>query len=246
MTARSHPARYLSLVGLLAVGCFKSTDNVGSDKVDESVVHQSWHLTYNDNPGATTEVFARFRVGGSGGTNLILTPPSRATAAGRELAPHDGYFLDTLPGRHYGCSLDGYQRQVEVKYVARDGKVYASTLRLERSDFKADQPAAWSRGRNVTVPFAGPPLAAGEEITLHVRSDKIRPDTKGQPAGVRASGVGATAVTVKASDLALLANGGGSAYWMRTNTQPLQQGTPTGGTSVATYISKPLPLKLTD
>ena len=246
MTTRLLAIWSLTFLGLLSAGCFKSADNVGSDKVDESVVHQSWHLSYNDGPGAHTVVFARFRVGGSGGTNLILTPPSRATAAGRELDPQDGYFLDTLPGRHYGCNLDGFQQQVEVKYHTRGGQIYANTLRLKRSDFEPDQLATWRRGLNVTVPFVGPPLADGEAITLRVSADQIRPNSKGQPAMIRESKEGAKAVTVKASDLAPLANGSGSAQFIRTTSKPLQNGTPTGGTQVTTYMSKPLPLKLTD
>lgn len=233
------------LLALAPVGCFQSGDNVGSDMVDEQTVHQSLHLTHHAAADAT-QVFARFRVGGGGGTNLNLVPPSGVTADGKAMTAQDGVVLsDTLPGRCYGVALDGFRPQVEVKFTGRSGTVYANTLRVERADFEKDQAKEWSRSRGVTVPFAGPPLQEGESVVLSVEADAAR---EGGPktATASASTPGATAVTLRAEDLARLANGGAKAAWVRMGTRPLQQATPTGGELVSNYYSKPLAVTLVD
>lgn len=182
---------------------------------------------------------------GAGGTNLILTPPSSVTADGQPMTEQNGAVLsDTLPGRSYAHTTAGFQQQTEVKFITRTGKIHTNTLRLEKADFAADQPAQWNRARGVTVTFVGPPLTAGETVLLSLTSDATPTDRQQVNATAHSTKVGATSVTLTTSDLAPLPNGSGTATLTRTRTAALQQGTPTGGELVSNYFSKTIAVKL--
>ena len=69
----------LLALALSAVGCFQSADNVDSRHIDPEAVYQLYAVTHHAEADGAI-LFARFRVGGAGGTNLDLTPPAVVTA----------------------------------------------------------------------------------------------------------------------------------------------------------------------
>jgi hypothetical protein len=237
----------LPLVALVAVGCFKSADNVDSKHIDPEAVYQMYAVTHHAEADGAI-LFARFRVGGAGGTNLDLTPPAGVTGDGESLAPKSGVVLsDTLPGRYYQRDLRGFRNDHEFVFEM-GGKTSRNTVRLERADFAPDQPTEFSRGRDRTLAFAGPPLRTGEVVSLLLETapaagERLDPK-KPLTAVATATSEGATGVTLSSAQLTDLSADRGQMMWRRTWRQPLQQGSKTGGEMEATYLSKPIAFTL--
>jgi hypothetical protein len=228
------------LLTLSAVGCFKSADNVDSKHIDPEAVYQLYAVTHHAEADGAI-LFARFRVGGSGGTNLELTPPAGVTGDGEPLAPKSGVILsDTLPGRYYQRDARGFRNDHQFVFEM-GGKTFRNTTRLERADFAPDQPAEFARGRDHTVTFAGPPLRAGEVavLVLEVTRGAAGEGKSGSVAST-ATHEGATGVTLTAAQLAELPSDRGQMMWRRTWKHALQQGSKAGGEVEVTYHSKAL------
>lgn len=235
---------------LATVGCMKSCDNVESKYVDSQGMHQYYAATYNAESDSV-ELFARLRVGGESGTNVVLNPPMELSGDGQPLAAKDGMLLaGTLPGKFYQRTVGGFHQDHEFVFTGTGGKTYQNRTRIERADFTPDQPTDLRRSSAYTVRFVGPVLRAGEVV--HLRVDAEGEGTANPPEGKTAtvtatsSRAGADTVTLSASDLTRLVGTRGRMQLQRTWSQPLQQGGEPGGTVEATYHSKWLAVRLSD
>lgn len=240
----------LLVLTLTAVGCMKSCDNVESKHVDSQAMHQSYVATYSAE-GDSVQLFARLRVGGPTGTNVILSPPSEISGDGQPLAAKDGMLVaGTLPGRYYERTVGGFQQDHEFVFTGTGGRQYRNGTRIERADFTPDQPTTLRRTTSHTIRFGGPPLRAGEVV--HLRVDAEGEGTANPPEGksitvtASSSRAGADTVTLSASDLSRLVGTRGRMQLQRTWSQPLQQGGEPGGTVEATYFSKWLAVRLSE
>jgi hypothetical protein len=235
------------LLAMLVGGCFQSADNVDSKHIDPEAVYQMYAVTHHAEADGAI-LFARFRVGGAGGTNVELTPPAAVTGNGEPLAPKSGVILsDTLPGRYYQRDVRGFRNDHEFAFEM-GGKTFRNTARLERADFAPDQPTEFARGKDSTLAFAGPPLRAGEVVSLvltttPVAGERLEPK-KPLSAVATATHEGATAVTLPSAQLTELSADHGKMMWRRTCKNALQQGSKAGGEVEATYHSKPLAFTL--
>lgn len=240
----------LVVLTLATVGCMKSCDNVESKYVDSQGMHQSYAATYYADSDSV-QLFARLRVGGESGTNVVLNPPMEIRGDGQPLAAKDGSLLDgTLPGKCYERTVRGFHQDHEFAFTGTGGKTYENRTRIERADFTPEQPTAIRRSADFTVRFVGPPLRAGENVQLHLdaEGEGTANPPEGKTASVRAtsSRAGADTVTLSAGELNRLVGARGRMRLQRTWQQPLQQGGEPGGTVEATYYSKSLAVRLSD
>lgn len=234
----------LFLLAVLAVGCFQSADNVDSKHIDPEAVYQLYAVTHHAEADGAI-LFARFRVGGAGGTNLELTPPAAVTGDGEPLAPKSGVILsDTLPGRYYQRDVRGFRNDHEFAFEM-GGKTFRNTTRLERADFAPNQPTEFARGKDSTLTFAGPPLRAREVVSLLLLGPVgAAGEGKSGSAAATATREGATSVTLSSAQLTELSADRGQMMWRRTWKHALQQGSKAGGEVEATYHSKALAFTL--
>lgn len=231
-------------------GC--SIDNVSSNDVKPGVIYQIYSITH-DAETASTHAYARFRVGGATGTNVILTANAAVTCDHLPLRQTNFF------GVCYGQALQGFEGDHEFVYRDADGKTYRNAVHLEGLDFDAATPARLRRSQNHTVAFAGPPLRAGEMVVLNVlqtpTNGAAQPPAEADPAAdptkkgrFSASGqtrtVGATAVELTAAELRSLRDGPAMLQWTRVYNGSLAEATPTGGAITGSYVSTRRPVTL--
>lgn len=248
MSRRLRRGLPLLVLTLATVGCMKSCDNVESRHVDSQAMHQSYAATYTAE-GDSVQLFARLRVGGPAGTNVVLSPPNEITGDGQPLAAKDGMLVaGTLPGKYYERSVGGFRQDHEFVFTGTGGKQYRNGTRIERADFTPDQPTVLRRSADHTIRFVGPPLRAGESVHLQVSAEgegmANPPEGKTTTVTATSSRAGADSVTLSAGDLDRLVGERGRMHFQRTWVQPLQQGGEPGGEVEATYHSKWLAVQL--
>lgn len=244
-----------ALLPVCLAGC--STDTTRIDHVKTEAIHQIYAVTWNAAKDRT-DAYARFRVGGSSGTNLELTDRASVVWNRQPLAAMS--FL----GKCYGLTSPGFTAEHTFVFTDADGRTFTNPVRLERIDLDRAMPAKLSRGVPHTLRFAGAPVGDGETVTLTItperdlaalrkQLDDLPADPQDQlqrpgrtAATLHAKTVGATGIEVTPADLQGLANGAASVRWVRSVRRDLQQATPAGGSLTAMALSNEAAITLED
>jgi hypothetical protein len=234
----------------LLLGC-KSRDNVGSENVNPDVIYQIYEVRY-DAQTDTNWYFARFRVGGGSGTNLVLNPPSSVSANGQAMTQGEGTFLTALggvlPGAYYHARKPGFVPSHEFEYRTANGAVLKNAISINPIAFPNEMPNTISRSKSFSVRFNGPPLRGSEKVTLDLTTTAPPGDTRKNPVYVlhaTTRTINETEVTLPADQLSLLLDGPGTLRLSRTLEQtPTATAAKAGGEISSIYQTKTVPVTL--
>ena len=228
-------------------GCGGSVHKVDVAAVKSETIHQSYAVEY-DAATNTTAVAGHLRVGGSSGTNVVLSGLALIECNGQPL-------IRGGPNGFYQRSVPGFAGDYRFVFTDAAGAAVVNTVRLAPIDFDPATPDRLTRATVFDARFVGPPLGAGEEARLEVDRAEPRDGQPAPPADLpgrswrplaTAQAVGATGVTLGRADLAALANGPAQVRWVRTVEAGLQAAFPPGGRLGGTYRSAARELVVTD
>lgn len=157
----------LYLAFLLFSAC-ASTDSSESKNVSQDEIWQSYWVDYNEAEEKLTGG-ATFRFGGSTGTTLQLTEPSKLTFEDTELDFTSGVLIKgVIGGTHYGYEGRGaYKGKYSFEYTDNTGKLYVNSISAKALEVDSVPEVLNAAGSNV-ISFKTAPLAAGEDLSISV------------------------------------------------------------------------------
>jgi len=148
-----------------------STDSSESKNVNQEEIWQNYWVEYNEAEEKLT-AGATFRFGGSTGTTLQLTEPSKLTFEDTELDFSSGVLIKgVLGGTHYGYEGRGeYKGKYSFEYTDNNGKLYVNSISTKALEVDSI-PEELNAGGTNTIAFKTMPLAAGEDLSITVSKD---------------------------------------------------------------------------
>lgn len=161
---------YLFLLAGLA-GCV-STETVVSDHVNPADIYQSYAVFGNKKE---TNLYAFFRVGGSGGTTVELVEPSKVKYNGSLLTKIAPNFLK---GTSYGTAEEGYHPAQEIFFTNAANKDYRYNLNLEALEFNVKEPLVLRRSQTNYIPLNRIPPDSGEKVELVLSNEEFQKQEK--------------------------------------------------------------------
>jgi hypothetical protein len=211
---------FVSLVGLMLIGCSTATES--SDSVDQDKVHQSYFAKFSSENNRTS-IHAGFRFGDGSGTTLRLVGKSNVT--------HNAFALKevNMAGTFYQGDGAGFQADHAFTWVDTAGKQYVNRATIKEIAFGAVTPATLSRARGGEIPFIGA-IQPGETVKVVIH-DQVRSLME----VVSSRHVGETKVVVETKDLTKFFDGKVTLKLERFDELPLQQGTSRGGGISTSY-----------
>jgi len=213
----------------LPTGCSLETEDVHT--VHQKRVHQTYSVDFREESNLT-EFVARFRFGGTSGTNLRLGGKSSVLVNGKPMELHD--FL----GANYRTSQKGISATTTFDFVDADGRTYknAGTLLAVALD-PASVPVKHSKKAPLSIRWTGAPLRKAEWVEAQVLSLK--------KATIFVTAVGDT-VTIPATEMDQFSVGAAAVKLRRQNSVELRDGNEVGGIFRTTYETKTTAFGLTE
>jgi len=220
-------------VGLLFVttGALNGCAVVNSSQVDQSTVHQGYEARYESGENKL-HLEARFYVGGSTGTMLLLDGTSQVAAEGQKMNQTTSIFNEVIYARVLGSPGD-LNRAFTFVYTNNDGRNFANVIRLPRGiafGTGAGQSARLGSGHSFRWEAADA-VQSGERLTLTVWSSQamlMRDDSRGGMTGE---------ILLSAGDVTSLGAGMARAKLCRENRSTLSDATDRGGSLEASYCT---------
>lgn len=233
--------RMILLSFLFAAAC-RSQATVNSDDVNEDTFYGRYTVRYNADT-ATLDSFSQFTVGGSSGTTVRLTSPSKVTADGTEMKVIDGdQSAINIIGTFYTldkAAITTPPASVTFVWTKNDGTTtYTNTVSIPSAVVPVA--SSFSRKQGLTVTYTGTDLASTESILCRLESKSTLTSSTKKYASASYSNTTKSCV-FSATDLAEFELGTAKVTLSRTlliSSNP--QGHPQGGYTAGYYYSKPV------
>lgn len=203
-----------------------STDVADSKDVSQSKIYQSYSVSYDDeNQDYYAEALYRF--GGSGGTTLTLSEPSRILLNGTTMTGNNF----ALRGYVYNSRLEKNIYSLKFEFINTEGKSYINNIIIDPI-IRVIIPDSFSKTNQLEVSWEGNPIRPKEKFTIRINgngSTFLSEDC---------SVTGAKSFTIPAEKLATLGLGTANFQIIRNYSSVLMQGTELGGNINLSFFSK--------
>lgn len=222
----------LILQGIIFQGCY-STETAESKDVKQDAIHHSYFVKYDEESG---EIYAeaQFRFGGSKGTTLILSTPSRVAVNGVNLTGKD----KLLRGQVYSTSsLPIEANEFIFEFTDTEEKEYVNKVRVFPCHL-LNLPDTFSRYAETVLKWEGAPVQANETITVEIT------DNNGNSSSVSNTVKGSNSVIVKPSLISNLSGGIANIQVFRHISLPAKECGNAGGVISSSYYSAKAVIKL--
>lgn len=234
---KSMPRLGLWLATLLLSAC--SIDIIGSDRVYQDDIHQSYDVTYSAK-SQVTQVEATFRLGGSTGTTVELHLPSKLLI--NDQVPTNEKFL----GSRYRSTLPyGFQPHITTTWTTQNGLTYVNNFEIKSVSAASVLPNQISLHTTTKIGVVAPNYSPTERIGA-VLEQTTETDHRFNYIWITQFDAQKMQVTLTANDLANFSPGAATLWLRRASSLPLQQKTPKGGIGTVTYDDIPVSIILTE
>jgi hypothetical protein len=149
---------------LVASGC-KSNEVANSGDVAQHTIHQQYSVKYDEGTNET-HVYAGFRFGGSNGTTLLLSKPSKVTFNGDSLTAYKGIVSGAYYGTAWSKPLPNGQ-QCSFIFKDTEDKTYTNTLKFN-AILLTSVPKEVKTGLPLEIEMITAPFTFGEKIIVTV------------------------------------------------------------------------------
>lgn len=208
-----------------------SSETADSKDVNQSKIHQNYTITYDaSNPNSYIAV-AQFRFGGSKGTTLRLSEPSKVFVNGTEMKQES----DVISGTFYKLSLTNTS-EFSFKFTDTEKKEYNNSTKLIPISMKTIDEI--NGDIKNTIYWEGQPIASNETVTVEIQ------DNEGNRAQATASVVGSDNVVISPEDMKTLVPGKAQVSVTRSTNTVLKEVTEDGGNFYTQYISEKISVDL--
>lgn len=215
---------YFFLLVLSIYSC-ASSEIANSEDVNQAKIHQYYYVGFDANGGQTYYVMAQFRFGGSKGTTLKLSSPSKVSVNDMELSEQ----TETLRGCFYETTLNG-SNVFNFKFIDTQKKEYINKCEINSLTIVATSQI--DADKKSEIAWTGKPLEANETVTLTIE------DNEGNKATAYCSVKGSNSVIINPNDMENLIQGKGQIYMNREANINLQQAADDGGSINTDYKSE--------
>lgn len=230
--------RGLALLLAATVGGCGSNDTVDDTDVSPDAIWGSYEAHYDARENGL-RLHAQFRVGGSTGTTIRLTPPAKVEVGDQTMRFVDGdEAAVNLSGSYYTLrqSLTAPPPTQRFRWTRNDGEVFENTVQQAPALSVANptRNATVPRTAPLTITFDGEPLGEGDRITAYV--DTKVADRSGY---ARVDITSGSTLVVPAADLAEMPPGKAVVRLQRYREARATQGHPKeGGRLVSSFASE--------
>lgn len=158
-------------ISVLLLSACASTDSSESKNVNQDEIWQSYWVEYNEAQNALT-AGATFRFGGSTGTTLQLTEPSKLIFEDTELDFTSGVLIKgVIGGTHYNYEGKGaFKGKYTFEYTNNNGKTYINSIAAKPLEIETIPEILDAAGNN-TITFKTPPVTVGEDLSISISKD---------------------------------------------------------------------------
>jgi hypothetical protein len=210
-----------------------SNETANSDAVKQTEIYQSYSVTY-DAGDMELNASASFRFGGSTGTTLNLTSPSKVTFNGDDMARDNNIFSGTF----YNISKQiDFKGQYEFKYTDNDKKTYTNNAVLASIEL-GEYPSQADKSTGLMVKWTAA-VKNNERVYLYIE------DAKNNSVYASTDMVGATSVEISTEEMKTLVPGNINIYLTREVNSSLADASHLGGNMYLKFISKKVGINLT-
>lgn len=162
--------KFLALACIVLFSACASTDSSTSNNVNQDEIWQSYWVEYNQADEAVS-AGCTFRFGGSTGTTLQLTEPSKVIFEDAEMDFTTGVLIEgMIGGTHYGYEGHGLLKdKYTFEYTNNNGKVFTNSIKTSAIEIENIPEELSATGSNIIT--LKKPLNANEAITVKVSND---------------------------------------------------------------------------
>lgn len=204
-----------------------SNETANSDTVKQSEIYQSYTVTYDSGDKELTAT-ASFRFGGSTGTSLALTAPSKVLFNDQEMAADKNLFTGTF--YEINKQITAQPLVFAFEYADNDKKSYKNSVAIDAIDIDS-YPKSIMKNGEFEVSWLGSPLQNGESVSVTLEGKEFFSCTQ------NTSTVGATSVKFSKELLKDIKSGDADIVAKRTKSLSLKEASHLGGSITATYVS---------
>lgn len=216
----------VTLISALWLYSCVSGEIADSKDVAQSQIYTKYYISMEEGQkNALVEVV--FRFGGSKGTSLILTEPSKVSVNGKKLNGTERF----LTGYYYSELLrqpDDYQYVFDFQDY--EGKTYTNHFKLYPVSFK--KIPEFNKNMSTLIELNGPPLVKNEKLELVIT------DTSGKECKITNSVEGSLSIMVKPEDIKEFNDGDCKVYIIREISAKPENCPEIGGIYSGTFKSK--------
>lgn len=216
----------LCSVILLITSCV-SNETANSDTVKQSEIYQSYTITYNSGDKELS-ASASFRFGGSTGTSLSLTTPSKVLFNDQEMAADQNMFTGTF--YEINKQISAPPLTFTFDYTDNDKKTYKNSGTIDAVEVSS-YPKLITKNEGFEVSWSGGAVKNGESISVTLEGKDFFSCTQST------STVGATSVQFSKEQLKDIKAGSADINVKRSKSQDLTNATHLGGNFSITYVS---------
>ncbi len=225
------------LIGVLFMvgGACPSNDTTQSNKIEQSEIYQNYSIGESN---GNYEVAAFFRIGGSTGTTLALSSPSKILFNGQPMKEN----LNTGSGTFYSISVPNTTPNGTFEFTDRKGKVYTNKMEFAKVSLLASSIKA-NGSTPIEIPLSRP-VSESPNLKLEITDGTDR-NTE-LIGSIFDASLNATknAIVVKPVVWEKFKNGNLQVSLDVTDSIPTQQGTNLGGMMSFSFESKPATVAL--
>ncbi len=204
-----------------------SNETANSDTVKQSEIYQSYTVTY-DSGDKELSATASFRFGGSTGTSLALTTPSKVLFNDQEMTVDKNMFTGTF--YEINKQITASPLSFDFLYTDNDKKTYKNTASIDAIAIDT-YPTSISKNEEFEVSWTGNPVLNGESVTVTLEGKDFFSSSQS------ISTVGASSVRFSRELLKDVKSGSADIVVKRTKNFSLKESSHLGGNFSVTYIS---------
>ncbi len=223
----------VAMIAIIGVGSFScaSSEIADSKDVNQAKIYYSYSVVYDASTGGDYTVTTQFRFGGSKGTTLRLSEPSKVFVNDIQMNQNS----DSFSGCYYQSSVSGTD-EFTIKFIDTESKEYINTAKI--TPIEAKPVEIIIADSKTTIYIIGLPLAENETATLVIE------DNEGNRAEASSNIVGSDNVVITAEDMQNIVAGKAELYISRTKSVDLSQKADEGGSFYTEYKSKKIAIEI--
>lgn len=212
-----------------AVFSCASSEIANSEDVNQAKIHMSYSVVYDASSGDDYTVTAQFRFGGSKGTTLRLSDPSKVLVNDAEMDENS----DSFSGCYYQKTVSG-TNEFTIKFIDTENKEYINSIKINPA--KLSPVDTVDADTKSVIYFTGIPLKANETVNIVIE------DNEGNCAEADSDISGSDNVVFTPEDMQTLVAGKAEMYITRSLSVNLEQKADEGGNFYAEYKSEKIPV----